>query len=226
MKKLLFTLFCFMSGSLFLCSCNNTEDMTVATLEEIVQEYKVDTCRASNIEVEIETIEEVDESEIIMEEYLLMMEEYESTDNYLDWYIKYKYFITENSDVCDKPETIYDVFSDEELDLMFRVVQAEIGDEYSFEQKVHVANVIFNRVAHYKFPDTLKEVLIPSQFSTISSGRYKRVEVSEATILACEFAYEIEDLTDGCLFFDSNGVLNYKLIMNDGAHNLYKLHKE
>ena len=114
------------------------------------------------------------------------------------------------------------VFSEDELDLLFRVVQAEVGDEYSFEPKVNVASVIFNRLEHERFPDTLSEILVYNQFSPISDGRYKEIEVSEDTILACEYAFQAEDITNGCLFFDSNNTLNYQFVFNDSAHNFYK----
>ena len=101
-------------------------------------------------------------------------------------------------------------------------MQAEIGDEYLFEPKVNVASVIFNRLDHKKFPNTLSKILTPDQFSTISNGSYKEVEVSEDTILACEYAFQIEDTTNGCLFFDSNNALNYQFVFHDNAHNFYK----
>ena len=60
----------------------------------------------------------------------------------------------------------------------------------------------------------------------MNNGKYKNVEVSEDTILACEYAFEIEDTTGGCLFFDSNNTLNYEFVFNDGVHNYYKLEQE
>lgn len=96
----------------------------------------------------------------------------------------------------------------------------------SFEQKANVASVIFNRLYHEKFPDALSEILVYDQFSPVSNGRYKEVEVSEDTILACEYAFEIEDTTDGCLFFDSNNTLIYQFVFDDGAHNFYKYREE
>lgn len=118
---------------------------------------------------------------------------------------------------------IYEAFGQDELELFFRIVQAEIGDEHTFEQKVNVATVILNRVNSQYFPNSLYDVLTARrQFSTYSSGRYKRVTVSDITILACEYAYEIGGSEVGnALFFDSNGVLKYKKICNDGAHNFY-----
>lgn len=107
-----------------------------------------------------------------------------------EWFIAYKNLLNEYSNIIDPPETIYDCFTEEELDLLFHVVQAEIGDEYySFEQKVNVVSVIFNRLKHEQFPNTLSEILIASQFQPISNGKYREVEVSEDMVLACEYAF-------------------------------------
>ena len=118
---------------------------------------------------------------------------------------------------------LYEDFSSDDLDLFFRIVQAEIGDEHTFEQKVNVATVILNRVKSEHFPNNLGDVLrAKRQFSTYSSGRYKRVTVSDLTVLACEYAYEIVGSEVGnALFFDSNGVLKYTKVYNDNAHNFY-----
>lgn len=166
---------------------------------------------------------EIDKS---IEEMNQKMVEIEYITDKKEWFISYKNIIDEYSYIIDPPETIYDYFTEEELDLLFHVVQAEVGDEYSFESKVNVANVIFNRFYHEKFPDTLSEILVYDQFSPISDGRYKEVEVSEDTILACEYAFMIEDTINGCLFFDSNNTLNYQFVFNDSAHNFYKYRNE
>ena len=157
-------------------------------------------------------------------EYRQLMKERLKTEDKKEWFLKYKKFM-DNPKFEDKPETIYDCFREQELNLLFKVVQAEIGD-YSFNQKVNVANVIFNRITHERFGETLNEVLVPSQFATISNGRINRVKVDEDTILACEYAFLFEDTTNGALFFDSDGSLNYEQIGNDGAHNFYTLKEE
>lgn len=154
------------------------------------------------------------------------MTEIETITDKKEWFIAYKNIIEEYSYIIDPPETIYDYFSEEELDLLFHVVQAEVGDEYSFESKVNVANVIFNRFYHERFPNTLSDILVCDQFSPIADGRYREVEVTEDTILACEYAFMLEDTTDGCLFFDSNNALNYQFVFDDGAHNFYKYREE
>lgn len=167
------------------------------------------------------------EIDTAIEEMNQKMAEIESIEDKKEWFIAYKSIIEEYSYIIDPPETIYEYFTEEELDLLFHVVQAEIGDEcYSFEQKANVASVVFNRLYHEKFPDALSEILVYDQFSPISNGRYKEVEVSEDTILACEYAFMIEDTTNGCLFFDSNNTLNYQFMFNDGAHNFYKYREE
>lgn len=161
-----------------------------------------------------------------IEEMNYEMTEIETITDKKEWFIAYKNIIDEYSYILDPPETIYDYFTEDELDLLFHVVQAEIGDEYSFEQKCNVASVIFNRLEHERFPNTLSEVLVYDQFSPIADGRYKKVEVSENTILACEYTFMIEDTTNGCLFFDSNNTLNYQLVFNNSAHNFYKYREE
>lgn len=161
-----------------------------------------------------------------IEEMNYEMTEIETITDKKEWFIAYKSIIEEYSYIIDPPETIYDYFTEEELDLLFRVVQAEVGDEYSFESKVNVANVIFNRFYHERFPDTLSDILVRDQFSPIADGRYKEVEVTEDTILACEYAFTMDDTTDGCLFFDSNNTLNYQFVFDDGAHNFYKYRED
>lgn len=162
----------------------------------------------------------------VIEEMNQKMTEIESITDKKEWFISYKNIIEEYSHIIDPPETIYDYFTEEELDLLFHVVQAEVGDGYSFEQKINVCSVIFNRLEHERFPNTLSEILVYDQFSPISDGRYKEVKVSEDTILTCEYAFMIEDTTNGCLFFDSNNTLNYQFVFNDSAHNFYKYREE
>lgn len=161
-----------------------------------------------------------------IEEMNYEMTEIETITDKKEWFIAYKSIIEEYSYIIDPPETIYDYFSEEELDLLFHVVQAEVGDEYSFESKVNVANVIFNRFYHERFPNTLSDILVCDQFSPIADGRYREVEVTEDTILACEYAFMLEDTTDGCLFFDSNNTLSYQFVFDDEAHNFYKYREE
>ena len=180
-----------------------------------------------------EILNSVNEYEIINNEVnsaiVKMGEEMSTIESITDkkeYLIAYKTIVDKYSYILDPPETIYDYFAEEELDMFFHVVQAEIGDEYSFDQKCNVASVVMNRIDHYRFSDEMFEILTPDQFETISNGKYKEVEVSEDTILACEYVFMFGDTTGGALFFDSNNALNYKLLFSDGAHNFYGLREE
>ena len=194
---------------------------------EISVQENIDTTNEIIKETELSEIEKLNnEVDTAIENMNVEMAEIESIENKKEWFIAYKEIVDRYSYILDPPEGIYDYYTDEELDMFFRVVQAEIGDEYTFEQKCNVASVILNRIDHYKFSDKMLEILTPRQFETVKNGSYKKSKVSEDTILACEYAFEIEDTTDGCLFFDSNKTLNYEFVFNDGAHNFYKLKQE
>ena len=194
---------------------------------EISVQENIDTTNEIIKETELSEIEKLNnEVDAAIENMNVEMAEIESIENKKEWFIAYKEIIDRYSYILDPPEGIYDYYTDEELDMFFRVVQAEIGDEYTFEQKCNVASVILNRIEHYKFSDEMLEILTPQQFETVKNGSYKNVKVSEDTILACEYVFMIEDTTDGCLFFDSNKALNYEFVFNDGTHNFYKLKQE
>lgn len=94
---------------------------------------------------------------------------------------------------------------EEELETLFRIVEAEAGGEDE-EGKLLVANVVLNRVGNDKFPDTVTEVVFQqengvAQFSPIRNGRYWRVKISEETRSAVQRALEGEDISGGALFF-------------------------
>lgn len=116
------------------------------------------------------------------------------------WFIEYKAIFNKYADYLDPPETIYDYFSDEEINLIHRVIETECFSS-DFESKVHIANVIFNRyeLCEDEFGKTITDIITKkNQFD------YSRTEITQDTVLACEFAFSIADLTNGCLFFHSN----------------------
>ena len=197
----------------------------------------------NNSNNEVEVIENVEEQEEIMDlnNYkhsteedvdiaITRQNEFEEQLKVLDcsctisreeWFKQYKSLTEKYSDVSNELK-IYENYSSEELDLLFRVVQAEIGSEYSFEQKCNVVSVIYNRIYDNRFGNTIKDILVKGQFSVINNGRINNVVVDENTVLACEYVFEFGDTTGGALFFDSNGKLKYEFLFNDGAHNFYK----
>lgn len=96
-------------------------------------------------------------------------------------------------------------FSDEELEVLLRIVEAEAGGEDE-DGRLLVANVVLNRVNSDMFPDTVSEVVFQkegtvAQFSPAYSGKYQRVKISDATINAVGRALMGEDISQGALYF-------------------------
>lgn len=135
--------------------------------------------------------------------------------------------VEERLEICSTNKTtLYDVYSEEELELLFRVVEAEATD-YGIECKSHVASVIFNRVnSGWKDGDLTKNLMSKRQFAVITNGRYLKVEITEETILACEIAFE-NDTAQGAFYFDSTkgkswAHENKEFIFADDAHWFYR----
>lgn len=147
---------------------------------------------------------EINKFEIAISDMNEKISDIEAINDKKEWFILYKNIINEYSDIIDPPETIYDYYSDEELNLLFRVVEAE-ATAGGFYEKANVASVIFNRINHESFGNTLSDILVKKQFSCISDGRYLKVNISEDTILACEYVFMIEDTTNGSIFFEAGG---------------------
>lgn len=97
--------------------------------------------------------------------------------------------------------------SDEDMEALLRIVEAEAGSEDE-DGRLLVANVVLNRVNNDRFPSTVKDVVFQqsggvSQFSPVASGRYYKVEISEKTEAAVDRALRGEDISQGALFFAS-----------------------
>lgn len=149
--------------------------------------------------VVVEKIPEEETEEIQLtpeQEYLKRLEALDKIKNNKDWYIAYKNLNEEYKEIGEI-ESLYDVYDDEEILLLQKVVESEcFGSD--FDSKVHVASVVLNRVEDERFPDTLKEVVTqPNQFC------YCKNIISEDTKLACEYAFEISNEADECLWFHS-----------------------
>lgn len=81
-----------------------------------------------------------------------------------------------------KGDAINYTFTEEEITILERIVEAEVGGQYSYEGKLAVVNVILNRVESPRFPNTVKGVVFAqNQFTPVSNGSYYRVKVSELT---------------------------------------------
>ena len=95
--------------------------------------------------------------------------------------------------------------SEQDLDTLMRIVEAEAGGE-DRKGKLLVANVVINRVRNKKFPNNVTDVVYQkdqnvTQFSPVSNGTIDKVKVSEETKEAVYSALRGEDVSDGALFF-------------------------
>ena len=86
-------------------------------------------------------------------------------------------------------EYVYNI-SDADRLLFEQIVAAETGSKWTVDEKLTVASVVINRVNSKSFRyDTIQEVLTaPKQFSVYGSGRYLKVEITEADKEAVDLA--------------------------------------
>lgn len=120
-----------------------------------------------------------------------------SIRNTYEWFIEWKNIRESYPDYYQEYENIYDYYTEEEIYLMCRVIETETYTQ-PFECKVNVANVIFNRLSHEDFDNTVERVVTkPSQFA------YWRTVISEDTKLALEYAFIFPDTTGGAIAFHS-----------------------
>lgn len=163
--------------------------------------------------------------EIAMEAYYELFDELDTIcdEDLEEWYLKYEKL----ANIYDKDrDTVSVLFEEEEIRLMLQVIETETY-QADFSQKVNVANVLLNRYQYYDFFEysTMKEIVTaPNQF------QYFRTEISEDTINALNFAFEIKDTTNGSIGFRSdyktetfNG---WEYEFYDGAHWFYKIIEE
>lgn len=95
--------------------------------------------------------------------------------------------------------TIYDIYGEQDVLMIEKCVETETYGCQVFIDKVHIADVILNRVNHpTKFGSTPSEVVSsPGQFA------YGRSNISDLTRAAVEYAFQNADTTQGALYFHS-----------------------
>lgn len=93
------------------------------------------------------------------------------------------------------PETV----SDNDLNLLAKLITAEAGDE-SYEGQVAVGAVVLNRTKSGEFPTTIREVIYqPGQFSSLP--KLSTITPSESCIKAAREALNGADPSRGALYF-------------------------
>lgn len=174
------------------------------------------------IEVQyIENEKETDQLEVISQRMQQELSEIESIDDREEWFLAYKDIIFKYYKWFGTPESVFDAYTENEIELIFRTVETECYDA-DFMSKCNVASVIFNRFESGEFGDTVEEVITsPNQFA------YRRKNITESTILSVMYVYEIGDTTDGCVAFRSDKCpmkwRSWEYVFTDEAgHNFYK----
>lgn len=181
---------------------NNLKTESITVQEDLIM---ANIEAENNIkEIYIKEIEKKSKIDIAIENMNIEISEIEGITDKQKWFIAYKTIIDKYSYIIDSPETIYDYFTEEEIYLIQCCVETETYGA-DFEAKCNVANVIFNRFNYTgkKYPEfenkSIEEIItLANQFA------YSKTQISEDTILAIEYAFAIEDTTNGALFFHSN----------------------
>lgn len=218
-KRLLSLLILLFMVVSFLLPFSSTE--STQNEETTVIEPKIMSTITYEIEVE-EVFEEADPYERVIAEMQEKMYEIESIEDRKEWFLSYKDIVFKYAKWIDPPETIYDCFTEDEVKLICRVVETETY-QCDFNSKVNVANVVLNRIESGEFGDTVEEVI-----TTENQFAYGREVITEDTILAVMYAYEVIDTTGGCIAFRSGDNLPYKwydwelVFVDNAGHGFYK----
>ena len=126
--------------------------------------------------------------------------------------------------------------TDEDIENLMRIVQAEAGGE-DRKGKLLVANVVINRVKSARFPNTITDVVFQkkknvTQFSPVSNGTIYNVKISKDTEEAVYSALYGEDVSEGALFFMARKYAspeneawfdnNLTFLFSYGGHDFFK----
>ena len=167
----------------------------------------------------IETEQEIDLQKLNNEEFKKKNSILKNVLDDKEYFIAYQSLIEEYKDWIKVPQSIYEVYLEEDIYLMQRCIETEVygGD---FQSKCNVASVILNRVNGDVFPNTPKEVVVKNQFC------FSRKNISEDTKLALEYAFMMGDTTQGALFFHSGEKTNtfsgaQYLFSDNAVHHFY-----
>ncbi|UYO36709.1 cell wall hydrolase [Bacillus zhangzhouensis] len=113
---------------------------------------------------------------------------------------KVKMLSTSTEEKSSKPRPSGKQYSNEEMDLLSRLVHAEAKGE-SYEGKKAVASVILNRVEHRSFPDSVKGVIYQrNAFQPVSNGSIHN-KADQDSIKAVKQVVKEHDRTTNAIYF-------------------------
>ena len=119
----------------------------------------------------------------------------------------------EPAEPTEQPAPVEDSY---EIKLLAALIQCEAVGE-SYVGQVAVGDVVMNRVADPRFPDSIVEVIYqPRQFSPIKTGKVERIlangDINESCLQAAREAYAGASVVDGCVSFRRAGRVNGMVI--------------
>lgn len=116
-------------------------------------------------------------------------------------------------------------FTMDDYDALCRIVTAE-GKSEDVEGQMLIVNVIMNRVASDKFPNTIQEVIeSPGQFDPVNTGAYYVAEPTDQVKEAVIRALNGEDISQGALYFQKSESTvwgDYEFLFRHGNHSFFK----
>ena len=115
----------------------------------------------------------------------------------------------EASEPMDEPESYY-TYTEDELDLLARLVYSESGGE-SYETKLRVASVVLNRVIHSDFPNTIYEVIYQNKQFAVTTHKLN------GTVM-------IDRPADGESYLAAKEILDYGSILPDSVLVFYAVY--
>lgn len=145
---------------------------------------------------EIDSSSDLDSSEVSDDSSISDSSEVESIDEL-------------SEDSSGDSQTNYSVISytDTEFDMLCSVVEAEAGD-YSYDQRVLVADTVINRVLSGQYPNSIYEVLTtPGQYDSVNNYYYPWRYPSDDTISSVESALNGYDPSYGATSYYNPSVV-------------------
>lgn len=146
----------------------------------------------------------------IVEECYVIPEFQEHGDDILDDQITVEEIVQKSESMWTEEE-LHDIF------LLEQLVQAEAGNQDLMGKQL-VVDVVLNRVADPRFPDTIEEVIFqtdPVQFSVTIDGAWERAadNIIDSDVEAVMLEYGNKRVNDGILYFSltpCNGTNHFK----------------
>lgn len=224
-KSIIFLSFILLAIPCFILNSKNKEEQPNEQIkqveqEEVIEDVEIATISRPIIDLQITLTPEIKEPIDYESEYNKELDLIDNS-NEQEWFVSYKLLQDEYSEHIEKDKTIYDEFSANQIKYMQRCIETEVY-QAPFDSKCNVASVILNRVYNNRWSSNpITVVTSKNQFA------YSRTNITESTILALEYAYQIGDTTNGCIAFRSgnkpNSWIGLKLQFVDGVgHGFYK----